>query len=310
MMRVPIFAVLLAGVLATAQQAPPTFRVGTSAVSVDVAVRDRTRKPIADLVIGDFVVKDNDIVQTIDDISYAKRPIDVTVGLDVSGSVTGLVLDRLRQAVAELAKGLRDVDRVKLVLFNTQVYRAIDFSSDAQAVERAMKNVPAGGGTALLDTLSVELVAARDPERRQLLMFFTDGIDSGSVTSKSDLQLLAERARATVTFVTTSPLLPPGLQGPLTMAGGSVSIAGPVLYRPGSDTWLARIARDTGGEIITVDARTSLGSAFRKILDDFRSSYVLFYSPKGVERAGFHTITVDVSRSGAVVQARRGYFGG
>jgi hypothetical protein len=117
-------------------QRPPMFRAQGSAVSVDVAVRDRTRKAIADLTAADFVVEDNGVRQSIDTVSYAKRPIDVTVGLDVSGSVTGLVLDRLRAAVAELARGLRDVDRVKLVLFNTQVQRAIDFSSDVDAVAK------------------------------------------------------------------------------------------------------------------------------------------------------------------------------
>jgi hypothetical protein len=61
---------------------------------------------------------------------------------------------------------------------------------------------------------------------------------------------------------------------------------------------------------VPVDATMNLGSVFRKILDDFRSSYVLFYSPTGVERTGFHTITVNVTRPGLVVTARRGYFGG
>lgn len=293
----------------TPAQTQPTFRTGTAAVSVDVAVRDKSRRPIVDLKVADFVVKDNGVVQTLDDLSYAKRPIDVTVALDVSGSVTGAVLERLRQAIAELAKGLRDVDRVKLVLFNTQVYRAIDFSTDSQAVNKAMRSVPAGGATALIDTVAVELVAARDPERRQLIMFFTDGVDSGSVTARSDLPKLAERARATVTFVTTSALTSsPMLRSITTISGSGTSMVFPLV--PSADGWLRTIAHDTGGELITVDAQTNLGSVFRKILEDFRSSYVLFYAPSGVDRPGFHTISVEVTRPGAVVTARRGYFGG
>ena len=73
---------------------------------------------------------------------------------------------------------------------------------------------------------------------------------------------------------------------------------------------LGRIAQETGGETLGVDATGSLGVTFRRALDNFRSSYVLFYSPAGVERGGFHTIAVTVSRQNMVVQARRGYFGG
>jgi len=285
-------------------QAPPIFRAQANAVSVDVGVRDKTRRPIVDLTAADFVVEDNGVRQSIDEVSYSKRPIDVTVGLDVSGSVTGAALERLRQGVAELGRGLRDVDRVKLVLFNTQVHRAIDFSSDVQAVNRAMRNVPAGGATALFDTLGAALVAARDAERRQLIVFFTDGADSGSLTSPQVMQTMAIRARATVTFVTASETFASTMT-----SGGSVPVIRNVrLVSPNSV--LAAVARDTGGDVVSIDFNANLGTVFRKILDDFRSSYVLYYSPSGVDRSGFHTITVDVTRPGAVVTARRGYFGG
>jgi len=299
------------------QQPPPIFRAQASAVSVDVAVRDKFRKPIADLTASDFVLEDNGVRQSIDQLSYAKRPIDVTVGLDVSGTVTGVVLDRLRQAVTELAKGLRDVDRVKLLLFNSQVHRSIDFSSDAQAVIRAMKDVPTGGATAIFDTLSAALVAAHDLERRQLIMIFTDGLDSGSVTTPDVMNAIASRSRATVTFVTASPVQPfaPMIIGGGSGTGASVTMVRTAFPRPSalflaSNNPLPTVARDTGGEVVTADATTNLGSVFRKILDDFRSSYVLFYSPTGVDRTGFHTITVSVTRPDMVVTARRGYFGG
>ena len=214
-----------------------------------------------------------------------------------------------------MAKGLRDVDRVKLLLFNTQVHRSIDFSSDAQAVTRAMKDVPTGGATALFDTLGAALVAARDPERRQLVMFFTDGLDSGSLTSDQVLKTMAARARATVTFVTAS-LMPMPMQfaPPSPIGSTTQTVRAPIVRYTGplvsSNSFLATVARDTGGEVVPVDATTSLGTVFRRILDDFRSSYVLFYSPTGVDKTGFHTITVNVTRPDLVVTARRGYFGG
>lgn len=50
---------------------------------------------------------------------------------------------------------------------------------------------------------------------------------------------------------------------------------------------------------------------FDRILDDFRASYVLRYTPTGVERGGWHEIEVTVpSAPRATVRARRGYYGG
>ena len=161
----------------------PTFRAEVNAVVVDVSVRDRSRRPVTNLRAADFHVTDNGVPQEVDNVSYGKLPIDVTVALDVSYSVTGSVLERLRRAVGQLMHDLGRQDRLKLMLFNMRVTRIVDFTSDADAVDRAIRTATAGGGTALLDAISVALVSASTPDRRQLIVFFTDGNDSSSVTS-------------------------------------------------------------------------------------------------------------------------------
>jgi hypothetical protein len=69
------------------------------------------------------------------------------------------------------------------------------------------------------------------------------------------------------------------------------------------------LVRETGGTILPVGSGSDLSAAFRTVLNDFRSCYVLYYSAQGVDRDGYHAIEVKVKREGAVVQARRGYFG-
>ena len=95
--------VLLAAVVAAlpgerigAQEQLPTFRSMANAVAVDVTVRDSKRKSVTGLKASDFEVYDNGIRQEVAEVSYGKLPIDVTVALDVSFSVTGLMLERLR----------------------------------------------------------------------------------------------------------------------------------------------------------------------------------------------------------------------
>jgi hypothetical protein len=67
------------------------------------------------------------------------------------------------------------------------------------------------------------------------------------------------------------------------------------------------LAVETGGQILR-SGYESLSSAFSRLLDDFRSSYVLHYTPAGVASTGFHTLGVRVKREGTFeVRPRRGY---
>ena len=68
-----------------------------------------------------------------------------------------------------------------------------------------------------------------------------------------------------------------------------------------------QLANDTGGVVLPIGAGDNLGSAFRRVLDDFRASYVLYFSPHGVRSGGLHTLDVRVKRDGVDVRARRGY---
>ncbi len=110
------------------QEPSATFRSGADVVSVEAAVR-RDKRPVTGLKASDFVLLDNGVAQEVSDLSYERLPIDVTVVLDVSASVTGAVLDQLRQSVRQLKSDLGARDRLKLVAFNMQVRRLVDFEA-------------------------------------------------------------------------------------------------------------------------------------------------------------------------------------
>jgi len=298
------------GAAVSPQDAPqqPTFRSGATAVAVDVTVRDRSRRSITGLAATDFQVFDNGVRQEVAEVSYGKLPIDVTVALDVSYSVTGALLERLRRGVVQLMGDLGREDRLKLMLFNMRVTRTTDFTRDVRSVERAIREATAGGGTALLDAVSVALVSSATPDRRQLVVFFTDGGDSSSITTPAMLTAVAQRTRATLTFVMPGsfPILRTavGSSGDVRVVSAGVTPAPP---RP-LDALFRTLAAETGGSILSVGASTDLTATFRRALEEFRSTYVLYYNARGVDRGGYHAIEVRVPREGVVVQARRGYF--
>lgn len=304
MRRWPILAI--AGLL-FGQQA--TFRSGTDAVAVDVSVRDGA-KVVTGLGPADFELLDNGVPQQVADVSYGRLPIDVTLVLDVSFSVTGALLDRLREATQQLMRDLTTDDRLRLIDFNMRIHRTVDFTADAPMIDEAIRGAQAGGGSSILDALAVALVSASEPQRRQLIVVFTDAADSTSITTPAGLLDLARRTSASVAAVV--PM--------------AESQAGP-LAKTGMDL-LEALAGETGGRLIQmplgrrVAVRTSRGTAvtmvqagapdltetFRKVLDDFRSSYVLHFTPAGVAPGGFHALDVKVkNRRSVTIRARRGY---
>lgn len=266
------------------------FRANADAVAVDVSVR-RGNRPLLGLSAADFDVIDNGVAQEVADVSYGKAPIDLTVALDVSLSVSGRTLDDLRRALVQLMRDLQPADRLKLILFNARVARVVDFTTDVRAIERAVQSATAGGGTSLFDAISVALISASDPDRRQLVVVFTDGLDSSSTTDYDVLLDVAKRTHAMVTLLT------PAANDAETNGSRERHIA------------LGRLAAETGGWTMSTSG-ADLSGDFKNVLDEFRSTYLLHFIPRGVERRGFHTLSISVKRPAVMVRARRGYFGG
>ena len=61
--------------------------------------------------------------------------------------------------------------------------------------------------------------------------------------------------------------------------------------------------------MLRVASSADLRGAFQKILQDFRSRYILVYTPAGVPLGGFHRLDLRVKRRGLTVKARPGYIG-
>jgi VWFA-related protein len=282
----------------TPQQEPATtFRAGADVVSVEASVR-RDKRPITGLKISDFELLDNGVPQEISDLTYERLPIDVTVVLDISASVTGPVLDQLRQSVRQLKSDLGSKDRLKLVAFNMQVRRLADFGAPASAADAAFETLSGRGSSAIFDSVAVALAAPALEGRRHLIVLFSDGQDSSSITDPEVLFDVARRTTPTVAIVLASAV-PEHMASPFARSPGRPPITVGRLYD--------QLARETGGTVVTTAPGESLSSTFRRVLADFRSSYVLYFTPRNVDRQGSHTLQVRVKQEGAEVRARRGY---
>jgi len=284
---------------AVAQQEPrPTFRTGADIVAVEASVV-RDKRPVTGLKAGDFDLLDNGVPQQISDLSYERLPIDVTVVLDVSASVTGAVLDQLRQAVRQLKADLGSRDRLKLVAFNMQIRRLADFDAPASATDTAFASLSGQGSSAIFDSVAVQLASPAVEGRRHLIVLFTDGEDSSSISDPDALFEVARRTTATVDIVLASNAPERSNASPFARSPGRPPITVGRLYD--------QLARETGGLVVPTTAGDNLASTFRRTLADFRASYVLYFTPQGVAPSGAHSIDVRVKQNGAEVRARRGY---
>ena len=142
---------------------------------------------------------------------YTKRPTNVYLVVDTSGSMDGTKIERTREALAAFVNQVQgDRDRVGIVEFASSVksftpLRVLDDQSrrDTLAVIDRME---ARGGTALVDAVYaavVDLQAQADEEAINALVVMTDGLDNESSRSLEELQrVLADRSSNRVILFT------------------------------------------------------------------------------------------------------------
>jgi Ca-activated chloride channel family protein len=261
-------------------------------VIVDVSVT-QANKPVAGLTAADFEVLDRGVPQKISDVSVEAVPIDLTMVLDVSLSVTGGLLDQLRAGVRRIAASATPRDRLRLLTFSHRILRPVDLGDSALAIEEAVDRLSANGSTSAFDALVVAFTAAAEPGRRRLVVLFSDGRDTTSFLDEGPVLSVASRAQS-VAFV---------------IVATRAAVAPRVESLP-HGPFFQRLAETTGGRVVPIALGKQVSDGFLEAVDEFRRSYVLRYTPTGVDLAGWHDLTVRVTRPGRFdVRARRGYFG-
>jgi hypothetical protein len=71
-----------------------------------------------------------------------------------------------------------------------------------------------------------------------------------------------------------------------------------------------RISHANGGSLFEVESTRDVRAVFGRILEEFRHRYIVSFVPRGVARAGWHTLDVRIKDRKAVVKARPGYLAG
>ena len=298
---------LLAAVPVLARgQAPARFSSGTAAVRVDALVTSGNR-PVTGLKASDFELRDNGVLQRISDVSQETLPLNVFCVLDVSGSVGGQPLARLKKASASLVGTLRERDRAALMTFADRLVLHSPLTGDTARLRTLLDGMVAGGHTSFVDAAFAGLALREFDDGRALMLLFSDGEDTASWLRAEPVLEAARRTDVVIYPVTIRRMM--------LVTSYSMSNFAPSGYRQQrmvarNDTpekLLEALADETGGRVIYLENDETLEATFVQVLSEFRQRYVLSYSPSNVSTEGWHTLDVSVVGKRAQVKARRGY---
>jgi VWFA-related protein len=281
------------------------FRVGVDAVRVDVLVTDGNR-PIAGLAAADFEVRDNGVLQRIDAITIEDVPLSLMLVLDTSVSVRGEPLTHLKQAALAVLQTLTPSDRSSLLTFSSELTRTA-WTNDHTRIQHAIVGAEAGGATSLHDAAYAALTARDTQSARALALVFSDGDDTASWLPG---QLVIDAAGRTdaVVYAVGLPSKEPSLPGYRVdfssgLPDARTDLQGPLVRA----SFLEALTRETGGKYFTAERHERLRQTFIQIVNEFRSRYLLTYTPHRVESSGWHRLDVRIKGRNATVTARRGY---
>lgn len=296
------------------QEPEDILRIDTDLVAVDVTVTDLEGRPVRNLRKEDFKLYADGHEQQLSFFQVERRagqprPLALVFALDISGSMTGEEMVRLREALRAFSTNVADQKAVYAVMvFGMNVKIMQKFTSEPAALDRTFQRIarePNGLSTHTYDAVddAVRLLVRQAPrtrERRLLkraVLVVTDGFPVGDTVSAQTVIERANAAEVSV-FVVTLPSY-----SRMMAASNQIPLPTPLD--------VSGLAELTGGRSVYANEK-DYAPLFRALAEEVTSAYVLaFYPAPEMRRDGqFHSIKVEGPKGLNLRQSRPGYQAG
>jgi Ca-activated chloride channel family protein len=314
---------LLCAAVTAAQDGPPTFRAAVRVVNVPCTVRDPQGNYVSHLTKEDFSIREDGVEQKV---SYFAAPGEDRLSLMLLLDTNSPMLDYLgaekNAAIEFFKRPLGSSEAAALTRFDYDFRIVADFTGSAEKLLSAAQSLPERGapadaalekrvilegaaGYGVIQTgrngqlyEAIYLAAHRMQERkeRKALIVVSDWRDVGT---RLGLESVLQAAEESSTI-----LYPVRLSEPWTImqAGRREALA---------NALLRKLAADTGGRNLDVDADHPLDAMLHQIRDELHAQYLLGYTPLGPAGANaYRRIEVAVHAADLQVRAREGYGNG
>jgi hypothetical protein len=249
-------------------------------------------------------------------------PIDLTIVLTAFSGDRRVAYVRAIDSAQQISRLLLPADRLRVVWVDDDVRSEIvgsDYNLLSSPPVGAWARLPPAGtaqnnhsvspdgrsgwGVALTDGLFHALAWPIEPDRRHLVVAFTDGYDTQSILETQRLPALARHSDAVLHAVFWMMPSRTGGGGGWHVPRGTSGLN----FGAWEDGYhvIDEVVQQTGG---TIQRPDSAPDALARIVADFRSSYVLRYRPQGVKAGGWHKLEVKIAQPGSFrIRARKGY---
>lgn len=291
-----------------AQDSDEVIRIDTELVPFEVTVTDRNDKPVRGLQAKDFKLYEDGAERPIEFFEPIKRndgrPLAIVFALDVSGSVTGDELSKLRAAMQNFTDSLADYDSYFAVMtFGMQVKTLQSFTNRPDKLEKTFDKLlreQDGGSTHAYDAVddAIRLLKRKSPSAiknklpKRAVILITDGFPVGDIVSPKTVIERANEAETSIYSVILpsfsrmqrdkKPLLTLlEASGLLEKTGGRAFYAGEKSFEP----------------------------LFKSLAEEITSSYVVAFYPKPNTRQDgkFHQVRIEIPKGLNIKQNRTGY---
>lgn len=271
------------------------IQVEVTRVNVLFTVTDRKGRFVTNLGRDDFEVIENKRSQNIMEFAAeTDLPLRLAILVDTSNSIR----DRFHFIQDAAIEFINDVmrpkaDRALIVSFDSATQLVSDLDGDTDKLARNVRNLRAGGGTALYDAIyyACRDKLSKDQPRhkfRRAMVILSDGEDNQSQVSRDQALEMAQKADVVVYTISTNI--------------SRIESEG--------DRVLKYLASETGGQAFFPFKVEDLTQNFENIANELRHQYNLYYRPEPLKTDGsYQTIHLKVrGRKDLIVRARKGYY--
>jgi len=248
----------------------PNIRLDVKMVLIPVTVTDSRDRAVNGLPAEAFQVLEDNVEQRITSFFSEEGPISVGFIFDTSSSMQNR-MDKSVAAVRQFLETRIPGDEFFLIQFSDLPTLVTRFTPDADEILKPLSLICPRGWTSLLDAIYLGAHQMRSAKNsRKALFILSDGADNNSRYSESDTRNLLIEADVRIFAI--------GL-----------------FTRP---RFLEKIAAETGGKTYWVHKLGDLPDVVDRLSREFRSQYVLGYSPNYVQNDGkYRKVRVELSPS-------------
>jgi VWFA-related protein len=289
------------------------LRIDTDLIAIDVRVTDQEGRSVRNLELEDFRLFEDSRERPISFFAFGRKhgneqPVAVVFALDISGSMSGEEMERLRSAMSTFSSWLAERRSMfAVVSFGMRVRVLQSFTGEVEKFDRAFDRLmkePSGLSTHTYDAVddAIRMLSRKFPLTRnqrpmkRAIVIVTDGFPVGDTVAP---QTVIERANAAEVSIYT-----------ITLPSFSTALVGAGLAPLPTPLDVSGLVERTGGMGIYATDQ-DFAPLLSALAAEVNSSYVVAFYPTDEKRRDgqFHNIRIQAPPGLVALQSRSGYIG-